>query len=61
VYLALTSTHTHTYTQAFTEPPFLSGGAVGKEGLAEYISRGYFANNNGDQVGISFLSSSLFS
>ena len=28
----------------------MSGGAVGKEGLGEYISRGYFPNNNGDQV-----------
>jgi hypothetical protein len=36
--------------QAFEEPPNLAGGAVGKEGLQEYISRGYFPNNNGDQV-----------
>jgi hypothetical protein len=37
-------------SQAFEEPPNLAGGAVGKEGLKEYISRGYFPNNNGDQV-----------
>ena len=28
----------------------MSKGAVGKDGLPEYISRGYFANNNGDEV-----------
>jgi hypothetical protein len=38
------------WKDSFVEPPKLSGGAVGKEGLGEYINRGYFANNGGDQV-----------
>ena len=35
-------------------PPGLAGGAVGKDGLDEYVQRGFFAGNTGDQV-IPFL------
>lgn len=38
---------------AFANPPKLSGGAVGKDGLEEYVQRGYFAYdaNNEHRVG----------
>jgi len=38
---------------AFANPPKLSGGAVGKDGLGEYMERGYFAYdaNNEQKVG----------
>lgn len=51
--LMVPKTGLYTPLQSFTNPPPLAGGAVGKDGLEEYRSRGYLSSDNpqgSDQV-----------